>query len=375
MIDNGNVSAPYVGFNSFAADVQSIVQAWTDPPPAPPSPSGPTLSQGADTGSHAVTVSGNGLTQVTMRFSGAVPSLAFSFGAPGNAGTFDVGNIVAHFWFGTKANASVTVAGPVTSGNTITVTLNGFSVGYTVVSGDTIATAVAKLVANINGGTNPNVGPGATGAAVYAWVNPSNSSQILIAAAAPGVGAAGATPPAGNTGNFITIATLVQSGSASPPSETATPAGAGAPTCTANGAGTAVTCTGTTFAGGTAAVTPTGFSSWSIELVGNGSSAGPGSPAATYDVRLPCTATAAGNSLNRFVCGPLPAYGAASNLAPTAGNPGAGTYNVPVNAVFPGAAGAFTPISPTMYVVLNSSSATNPATVANPQIDYIYAIQ
>jgi hypothetical protein len=379
MIDNGNSTAGYVGFNSVVTEVQSNTQSWTDPAPAPQSPSGATLSQGTpDLGSHFDSVPGNGTTQIIMRWNGTVPNLSYAFGAPGNSGTFDMGNIVAHFWFGTKATGTVTIAGfggvgNATSGDTVTICFNGPTgcVGYTVQSGDLNSTVAAALVRNINNGTNAGVGPNGAVAAVYAVVDPANSARVLIIAAAPGT-----------AGNAITMSTAVQSGSPSPipgpgPNTTATPSGT--PTCTL-GAGPTTTCTSVgPFTGGVAAVTPTSFSSWSIELVGNGSAAGPGSPAATYDVRLACTATTAGAglsaSLNRFVCGPLPAYGAASNLAPTAGNPGAGTYNVPVNAVFPGAAGAFTPVNPTMYVVLNSTGSTAAATVANAYIDYIYAIQ
>jgi hypothetical protein len=360
MIDNGTVAAAssYVGFNAPTADVQNIVQAFSDPPSAavplvPPSPSGPTPSQATDNGSHAVTVTGNGTTQLIMRYAGALPNLTYGFGTAGNVGTFNYGQIIAHFAFGLKANGSVVIGGTITAGDTVTITLNGSSVTYTVTAADTTATIAAALVAAING--SAAVGPAGTVAQTYAWVDPASAVTVRIAAAAPGVGALGGTPPSGNTGNFITLATSTSGGA----TETATPSGA-------------------TLAGGTASTLPAltaTFTSWAIELVGNGASPGPGSPAATYDVRLNCTATAVGNSQNRFVCGPMPAYGAASNLAPTSGNPGAGTYNVPVNAVFPGAAGAFTPINPTMYVVLNFGTATLPGATANPWIDYIYAAQ
>ena len=348
LIDNGNAAAAssYVGFNTFAVDTQNTVQALQDPaspavPLVPSSPGAPTPSQATDTGDHFVLVNGNNSTQLIMRYSGIVPSLVYNFGAPGNSGTFNYSQIIAHFWFGQKASGSVTIGGTIKATDVVTITLGGTNVNYTVTAADTTATIATALVAAIN--ASATVGPAGTVVATYAWGNPANSSQVQIAASAIGV-----------AGNAITLASSVSAGS----TETAVASGA-------------------TLTGGVAAVQAGTFSSWAIELVGNGSAAGPGAPAATYDVRLACasTATTVGVSLNRFVCGPLPLYGAASSLAPTSGNPGAGTYNVPVNAVFPGAEGAFTPINPTMYVVLNYAAATNPALQSNPYIDYIYAAQ
>lgn len=392
MIDNGNVSAAYTAVSGVGSDVTNIVQAFTDPssaavPSVPSSPSGPTLSQSTDTGSHAVTISGNNLTVLKMKWGGTVPNLSYPFGTAGNSTFIDYSNIIAHFALGLKANATVTV-GAVTSGDTVTICVNGPTgcVGYTVQSGDTSASVAAALVRNFNNATNPNVGPTGTVAAAYAWVDVTTATIIRLAAAASGAGAASSTPPAGNTGNTMTLTTAVQSGSPAPlpgpgPNTVVTAAGTGANTCVNSlpAAGPTTTCTGVTFTGGTTTGAPGTFSAWAIELVGNGTAAGPGSPAATYDVRLTCTATAVGSnpdmSANRFVCGPLPAYGAASNLAPTSGLQGAGTYNVPVEAVFPSAAGAFTPVSPTMYVELVYTNGTNSTVNANPWIDYIYAAQ
>lgn len=352
LIDNGTVAAAsaYVGGNSFATDTANLVQALQDPvgaavPSVPNSPGAPTPSQATDTGSHAVVVNGDNATVVKLRFSGAVPNLTYQFGTAGNSTFFNYSNIIAHFSFGTKANGSVVVGGTATAGDTVTIWINigagPVNVGYTATAADTPATIAAALVANIN--ANATVGPKvATG--VYAWVNPANASNVLLAAAATGV-----------AGNTITYFASVQGAL----TETATPAAA------------------TALAGGTASTAATlgTFSAWAIELVGNGTAAGPGSPAATYDVRVTCAATAVGNSLNRFVCGPLPAYGAASNLAPTSGLQGAGTYNVPTEASFAAAAGAFTPVNPQMIVELVYTSATNPVGTANPWIDYIYAAQ
>jgi hypothetical protein len=396
LIDNGSISNAYTPTSGVGSDAQSTLQALQDPVSAavllvPSSPGAPSATgQTSDPGSHNVTVGGNGLTILKLKYGGTLnaggncgqnAALCYQYGTAGNSTFFDYSNIIAHFALGLKASGTVTV-NSVTSGDTITICVNGPTgcVGYTVQSGDTTASVAAALDRNIDNGSNANVGPGATLAPVYAWVSVSNASQIVIAATA-----------AGTAGNAITLSTAVQSGSPSPvpgpgPNSSVTMAGTGTPACTTSpsSAGPTTTCTGVTLAGGTASGAPGTFSAWAIELVGNGVNAGPGSAAATYDVRLTCTATAVGaapdTSANRFVCGALPAYGAPNSAAPC-GSVGTTTclttaYNTPtVEAVFPGALGAFTPINPAMYVELVYTNGTVATTNANAWIDYIYAAQ
>ena len=102
----------------------------------------------------------------------------------------------------------------------------------------------------------------------------------------------------------------------------------------------------------------------SLELVGNGTSAGPGTLVNTYDVRVTCSQPAAPPA-NVFAakCGPLPAYG--STTGNTAGPA----------AVVPGAAGAFTPYNYTLYVEANYAAPTDPTKAAVFAFLYVYGIQ
>lgn len=391
LIDNGNAtSAPYTVVSGVGADSQNIVQALQDPasaavPSVPPSPGGVTPSQTTDPGSHAATVSGNGFTVLKLKYSGVVPNLTYPFGTGGNSSFFNYSQIIAHFALGTIANGSVLIAGVTTPGDTIVIMLNNGSVGYTVTAADTAATIATALVAAINNCTTPAVCPTGATAAVHAWVDVTNPAIVRIAGVAAGAGTASGTPPTGNTGNTITLGSTVLSGNALPPGDTAVPTGGGAAVCVPAAGGTATSCTGTTLTGGVTTGAPGTFSTWAIELVGNGSAAGPGSAAATYDVRVNCSASAVGISANRFVCGTLPAYGAPSTNAPTSGLQGAAAYSPPIEAVFPSAAGAFTPINPTLYVELVYTAGTNETVTAGPcvtgttsacpWIDYIYAAQ
>lgn len=407
LIDNGNVSNAYTPTSGPGTDSQSVLQAVQDPvsaavPLIVTSPGAPSATgQTTDPGSHLVAVTGNSLTILKLKYGGTLNSggncgqnaaLCYQQGLPGNSTFYDFSNIIAHFALGVKADAFVTV-NTVTSGDTITICINGPTgcVGYTVQSGDTTASVAAALIRNIDNGSNANVGPGAALAAVYAEPDFSSASKIDLEATA-----------AGAAGNSITVSTAVQSGTPSPlpgpgPNSSVTMTGGGTQTCTTSpsSSGPTTTCTGVTFTGGVTSGAPGTFSAWAIELVGNGSAAGAASAASTYDVRLTCTATAVGTapdtSANRFVCGPLPAYGAASTLAITSGEcssntscAASATYSPPsAEAVFPGAEGAFTPINPAMYVELVYSNATTPGTPscatgttsACAWIDYIYAAQ
>ncbi len=295
--------------------------------------------------------------------------------APGQSVTIDTGN---------ANQETVTAGGGTTNAQLVATFANAHAAGaFLSTTTDTNATIAAALVSNINNGGNPNVGPTAGGAAVYSW--------LATLFGAPGLRISASQP--GTAGNANTISVLVQdpNGAGNSAGTTEFPIafnGQGTSNtvavpiaCSTSSATPAASCNFNGGANSTAAALGT-FTGWSIELVGNGTAAGPGAPANTYDVRVSCPAVTVGNSLNRFDCTPLPVYGALP-----AGTPGApsavgaqpGTYTVPVNAVFPQAQGSFTPINPTIYVVLNyaSNTFTFPANVfgANPQIDYIYAAQ
>jgi hypothetical protein len=102
--------------------------------------------------------------------------------------------------------------------------------------------------------------------------------------------------------------------------------------------------------------------SYSLELVGNGTTAGAGALTSTYDVRVACTAAPAIAAF-AFKCGALPAYGAVAN---TAGP----------SPIVPGAAGAFTPYAYTLYFEPIYAVATDPTkNVTALGFAYSYAIQ
>ncbi len=102
----------------------------------------------------------------------------------------------------------------------------------------------------------------------------------------------------------------------------------------------------------------------SLELVGNGAAAGPGALVSTYDVRVPCTVPVAPPAnVSALKCGALPAYGS------TTGNTAA------ASAVAPGAAGAFTPINYTMYLVITYAAPTDPTKTGMWAWLYVYGIQ
>ena len=104
-----------------------------------------------------------------------------------------------------------------------------------------------------------------------------------------------------------------------------------------------------------------------LELVGNGTKPGVGSSlAGTYDVRVPCTSplpTLSATTFAQLLC-PIPKP--SSPVTSGSNSYGSTSLNTtgPV-AIAPGATGAFTPYSPAVYVVLNYSSATNPASTGN----------
>ncbi|MBC5811171.1 MAG: hypothetical protein GIW95_10045 [Candidatus Eremiobacteraeota bacterium] len=347
-IDNGSLApapqGPYVGFNTPATDTQSPIQALTDVatpglPPPPPSPAGPT-----DAGSHQVAVAGSNQTQVTLRYTGTVPNLTYQFGAFGNSSFFNYSNIVAHFWVGQSATGTVTIGGTPRAGDVISIKVvnsaappASATVSYTVTAADTtatIATALANLIS-----ADPTIG-NRTASGVFATAGgAAGASVIRITAVTPGV-----------AGNTIVVTSSTSAGA----TETVTPPGA------------------QTLAGGLASGTLGAPTSWSIELVGNGSNAGAGAAANTYDVRVTCAGTP--GPTGKFVCGTLPAYGAIPvGSSPNTGQP---TYTPPAtNPVFANPNGAFTPINPQMYVILNYGSSTNPASAQTVGIDYIYATQ
>jgi len=101
--------------------------------------------------------------------------------------------------------------------------------------------------------------------------------------------------------------------------------------------------------------------SLNLELVGNGTAAGAGSAATTYDVRVVCTAAPA-ISLSAFKCGALPAYGAVANT-------------VGPSPIAPGAAGAYTPYSYNLYFEPIYAAVTDPTKSSLIQFAYAYAIQ
>ena len=109
-------------------------------------------------------------------------------------------------------------------------------------------------------------------------------------------------------------------------------------------------------------------SSIGVELAGSGATATfTGASASTYDVRSACTVYPAGflqpaPLWSILVCPITVAYGTVKN---TAGP----------NPVAPGAAGAFTPIDPTVFVVFNYGKATNPSQQAIANFTYMYAYQ
>jgi hypothetical protein len=111
-------------------------------------------------------------------------------------------------------------------------------------------------------------------------------------------------------------------------------------------------------------------SSVSIELVGNGPNPGPAALAATYDVRSSCTIYPAGGiqyipAWSTLVC---PLNGGATGYGTNKNTQGP-------NAVIPGAAGTFTPIDPTMYIVFNYGKATNAGAQAEVDLTYMWAYQ
>jgi hypothetical protein len=99
----------------------------------------------------------------------------------------------------------------------------------------------------------------------------------------------------------------------------------------------------------------------SLELVGNGTTAGAGSATSTYDVRVACTAAPA-IAVFAFKCGALPAYGAVANT-------------VGPSPIVPGAAGAYTPYSYNLYLEPIYAAVTNPTQSATFNFAYAYAIQ
>jgi len=101
--------------------------------------------------------------------------------------------------------------------------------------------------------------------------------------------------------------------------------------------------------------------SFNLELVGNGTAAGAGAPASTYDVRVACTAAPAIAAF-AFKCGALPAYGAVANT--TGPSP-----------IVPGAAGAYTPYSYNLYLEPIYAAVTDPTKSSLVQFAYAYAIQ
>ena len=108
-----------------------------------------------------------------------------------------------------------------------------------------------------------------------------------------------------------------------------------------------------------------------IELVGNGSTnATNGALATSYDVRNPCTIYPTAVILptpewSTLVC---PLNGGATGYGTVKNTQGP-------NAVLPGAAGTFTPIDPTLFVVFNYGKSTNPSQDAEPYLTYMYAYQ
>lgn len=327
LIDNG-ITGTYSGFNTVAVNGSSNVDSQTDPttPGLPPPPAEP---DGVVTGSHNVSITGNSNTQVIVKYSGSA-NLTYQFGFPGNGALFTYGSIITHFWLGEPAQGSVAVTGTATAGDWVSIAVNGVGSTYNVVAGDTTAKIANGLVNAINGDAAVN-------SLVYAQMSAGVPSTVVLTWRTTGVG-----------GNAITLST-----SKSP------------------GATEILTSSGPTLTGGVAAGTLGAPTSWSLELVGNGTNAGPGTAANTYDVRVACTSTPAvftagvltppGQTF-RFSCGPLPAYGS-SNTVPA------------LNPVFPAAAGAFTPINPAIYVVLNYAAPTAVANTTGIGIDNIYAIQ
>jgi hypothetical protein len=347
LIDDGTLAKGSYSFNVVAVDAQSAIQAGSDPGAAIASP-----SDGTDAGSHqigtvAAPVTGNGLTQIILKYSGAVPNLTYVFGGFGNSTSFNYGTIVAHFWRNIRASSTVTMAGSVLTPTDVTVFIASQPVTYLAQVGvDTPATVAAGLAQLIN--QNTVVGPTGTLVQTYAFVNPATPTVLTIAPVTSGAG-----------GNGITVTTAVT------PLTTLTATSSGS---TANGATVA----------GTQLPAPT----WQLELVGNGANAGVGTVANTYDVRITCasndivgTSPQPLKSVNRFTC-PLPAYGTPSsnqNAPPPAA--GVATYTPGPNAILPGAAGAFTPINPTLYLVLTYATGTVVSQQDIIDVDYLYAIQ
>jgi hypothetical protein len=113
-------------------------------------------------------------------------------------------------------------------------------------------------------------------------------------------------------------------------------------------------------------------SSIAVELAGNGVAASYTGPlAAVYDVRSTCTVYPTGflqpaPLWSTLVC---PLNGGAAGY-------GSAKLNTQgPNAVVPGAAGGFTPISPTVFIVFNYGKATNPSQIATANFTYMYAYQ
>jgi hypothetical protein len=112
-------------------------------------------------------------------------------------------------------------------------------------------------------------------------------------------------------------------------------------------------------------------SSISIELAGSGATPTyTGALASTYDVRSPCTEYPSGGLLQEpfwstLVC---PINGGATGYGTNKNTQGP-------NAVVPGAAGAFTPIAPTLFIVFNYGKATNESQGTSPFVTYMYAYQ
>lgn len=117
-------------------------------------------------------------------------------------------------------------------------------------------------------------------------------------------------------------------------------------------------------------------SSVAIELVGNGTAAGPGPLASTYDVRITC------NSGQALANPPAFAYMICLLPGGAGTNPGQGSLGygkamntAGPNAIVPGAAGTFTPFNPQFFIVLNYGKATSVGSQGELMLDYIYAFQ
>jgi len=112
-------------------------------------------------------------------------------------------------------------------------------------------------------------------------------------------------------------------------------------------------------------------SSVAVELAGSGATATyTGALAATYDVRSPCTIYPAG------ALQPEPLW--STLVCPLNGGPtgyGTNKNSQGPNEIVPGAAGGFTPIDPTVFVVFNYGKATSPLQLATPYLTYMYAYQ